>query len=648
MGRLGVAFALAASSLAQAPKLGIARQGSLVRLEIAGQHGADIVVQSRAHLGETPEWETVLGLNLTNTSHSWLDSQSSAVPWQLYRAVQLDPAAAAAPASNFRLLDGSGRSRELDYELGTRSVVLIFADTSCPEYASCVPRLQALRTEFEPQGISFWTVDSDPSPSRSNLVARASALGVDWPVLHDRAGLVRREYGVKSTPEVVVVDRATWMIAYRGAIDDELAVSAGGVAPQAYLDSALRQMLAQTTIGINRTSATGCVAPASSTALPVPSYPKDIAPVLRANCVSCHSPGNIGPWSMTDYAAVKAHATVIKDVLLTQRMPPWHADPEYGAFSNDVALPPSVAANIARWVDAGAPRGDGPDPLATTSPPSKDYPGSWPVELGQPDYVLSIPNQSIPATGEVPYRYLEVKTALSSDVWLRAAVVKPGNTKVVHHCLVFLGNKLEVFFVNGGGLVGFFAGYVPGMRAVEYPAGTGKLLPQGQIITFQMHYTTTGTPETDQTEIGFYTMPAPPAMPLLTKSAFNLDLTIPPGEPNYEREAEFTPSATRDVMLYEFSPHMHLRGARFQYEALYPDGGSEVLLSVPRYEFHWQTLYRLATPKRLPAGTIIRCRGAFDNSAQNLDNPNPAQQVKFGDQTDDEMFIGYLNYAELP
>jgi hypothetical protein len=329
-------------------------------------------------------------------------------------------------------------------------------------------------------------------------------------------------------------------------------------------------------------------------------------------------------------------------------MPPWHADPEFGKFSNDASLTPAAAAKLMRWIDAGAPRGDGPDPLADGPVPAPDYPSTWPVELGKPDYVLSIPSQSIPATGEVPYRYLELKTTLPADTWLRAAVVKPGNLKVVHHCLVFLGNRFEVFVLNGGGLAGFFAGYVPGMRAVEYPENTGKLLPQGQVITFQMHYTTSGAEETDETEIGLYTMAAAPPMPLLTKSAFNLDLKIPPGDPEYEREAEFTPSATQDVLLYEMSPHMHLRGARFKYEALYPDGTSEVLLSVPKYEFHWQTLYRLAQPKRLPAGTVIRCRGAFDNSAQNPENPDPAQLVRFGEQTDDEMFIGYLNYSELP
>jgi hypothetical protein len=346
---------------------------------------------------------------------------------------------------------------------------------------------------------------------------------------------------------------------------------------------------------------------------------------------------------MTNYSVVQTRARLIKQEVLAARMPPWHPDPFYLEFTNDLSLSPDQKAMLLQWIDDGALRGTGPDPLASVSA-TTNYPFAWPPELGQPDYVVTIPRQSIPATGEVPYRYPSIQVPISTNTWLRAAVIKPGNTRVVHHSLVFVGNLLEVL----GGLNGYFAGYVPGYTAIEYPPGTGKKLPANATLTFQMHYTTIGTAQTDQTQLGLYFMKSPPAMELQTRAAFTLDLTIPPGAQEYEREASFVPSDTNDVWLYELSPHMHLRGSRFMFEALYTDGTSEVLLSVPKYVFHWQSLYRFAQPKRLKAGTVIRCRGAFDNSRQNAENPNPEATVTFGEQTDDEMFIGYVNFGVIP
>jgi hypothetical protein len=194
---------------------------------------------------------------------------------------------------------------------------------------------------------------------------------------------------------------------------------------------------------------------------------------------------------------------------------------------------------------------------------------------------------------------------------------------------------------------GFFAGYVPGYEPVAFPPGTAKFLPRGTVLRFQMHYITTGQDETDQTQIGLYTTPAPPTYVLQTKSAYNALFGIPAGSPDYQTTATYGPFP-RAVNLYEMSPHMHLRGSRFKYEAVYPNNSRETLLSVPFYRFHWQTLYRLTQPKMLPAGTRIVCTGAWDNSQQNHHNPDPSRTVTFGEQTDDEMFIGYFNFAEIP
>ena len=216
--------------------------------------------------------------------------------------------------------------------------------------------------------------------------------------------------------------------------------------------------------------------------------------------------------------------------------------------------------------------------------------GDWP--LGKPDFIVSIPKQNIRSTGFVPYVYVTVDSPVPADTWLRAAVVRPSNRKVVHHCLVFVDSNIPF-----GGLGGFFASFLPGAEAVV--RGTGKFLGKGSKLTFQMHYTTTGEEEADQTELGLYLAPAKPASELQTRSAFRLDIAIPPFAKAYEREAVVPPFA-KDVLLYELSPHMHYRGAWFIYEARYPNGTKETLLSVPKYEF-WQTLYRFSQPKRLPA-----------------------------------------------
>jgi hypothetical protein len=307
---------------------------------------------------------------------------------------------------------------------------------------------------------------------------------------------------------------------------------------------------------------------------------------------------------------------------------------------------------LVQWINEGAPRGTGTDPLEAAPPAPTNYPYAWPQTLGTPDAILSIPTQSLPLSGVLAYRYFSVTSPFTNDVWLRAAVVLPGNTRSVHHCLVYEGGGLM-------GLDGFLAGYVPGYGAGEFPPNTGKLLRVGASLTFQMHYVSTGQAETDQTRLGLYVAPVPPQYSLQTKSAFDLGFvlgnsTIPPGANDFEISAEYRPSLfgsselPKDILLYEMAPHMHLRGKRFRYEVLYKNGAREVLLSVPHYDFHWQALYRLAEPKRIPAGSKIICTGAWDNSPQNLSNPDPNATVAWGDQTTDEMFIGYLNFVELP
>ncbi len=303
--------------------------------------------------------------------------------------------------------------------------------------------------------------------------------------------------------------------------------------------------------------------------------------------------------------------------------------------------------------------------VLTNPPPPVDYPFAWPVSLGTPSNIIAIGSQSIPASGVIGYRTFNY-TNTGPTVWLRAAVVLPGTVPVVHHILAYNqdGNNTQVSFMTG---------YVPGAYLGAFPPGTGKLLTNGTVIQFQLHYIAIGTATNDASQLGLYTTPIAPTYPLIQSSAYSDLFCIPTNNNDYQFVAQFTPSASSNIRLYEFSPHLHARGKSFKYEAIYPDLTSEVLISVPYYEFNWQTAYRLTTPKDLPAGTIIKCTSHWDNSVQNENlmalynessgsNTNYAKYspsyvnypqycpngIVFNQQTWDEMFIGYFSYAVLP
>jgi hypothetical protein len=622
----------------RAGSLGIDRSSGKVRLWLDGDVGQDYIVQFTADSKSFSQWKSLLSLTLTNPTYLWHDPAAALLTQRFYRAIKLDGPHSAPIAGNFRLLDHLGKSRELYYYSDASAIVLAFVGPECAQREQTLRAIKSLQEQFSAQGVIFWTIDSNPQRNRDELRTEATSLEIDFPVLQDKAQLVALTYAVSSTPEVIGINPVDWTIFYRGVVDDRVGSVAQNGDVQLYLANALDSFLANSPVSPYQTQPGVCEIQFSPIG-PV-SYAKDIAPLLQAKCVTCHSPGNIAPWSMTDHAIVKAFSSLMREKLLTARMPPWHADPQYGVFANDRSLTSQESGKLVKWIDQGSPRGDGADPLVTSPPPPV---ADWP--LGKPDFVVSIPKQIIPSSGVVEYKYEVVDSPLPSDAWLRAAVVRPSNRKVVHHCLVFVDDNL-IFSL--GGLRGFFASFLPGAAAVAFPEGTGKFLGKGSKLQFQMHYTTTGEEEVDQTELGLYLAPTKPALQLQTGSVFKTDFHIPPFAKAYEQEEMMIQPFAKDVLLYELSPHMHYRGAWFNYEARYPDGTKEILLSVPMYEFHWQTLYRFTQPKRLPAGTQIVCRGSFDNSAQNLQNPDPSKKVEFGEQSFNEMFVGYLNYAELP
>lgn len=550
---------------------------------------------------------------------------------------------------NFRLLDHEGKSHELYRQTQAPFVVLIVGGNGCPIVRQSIGTIKALRERFVEQKPVFWFINANPQDDQASIAEEAKEFGITIPVLMDGSQIVARSLKITRTAEVIAISTKDWKIFYRGAIDDRLGYGTQKTkTTKNFLADALDNFHAGKKISPINTPIKGCaisfvsVSPKEGKTV---SYAKEVAPLLQKNCVVCHSPGNIGPFAMSSYEKVKGWSSMIREVLLEQRMPPWHADPHHGAFANDRSLSPEQTRMLITWIEQGSPRGQGEDLLATEAAPTVV---DWP--LGKPDYLVSMPKEvEIPATGVFPYRYVLVESPIPEDAWLRAAVVKAGNRKVLHHCLVFViypKNSGHRQPDDRGGLGGFFASFLPGTEEVTFPEGTGKFLPKGTKIIFQLHYSATGKVEKDLTQMGLYLCKTKPPMELHTRSAAKHILDIPPGDPDYQVEAQF--NFPRDSMLYSMSPHMHFRGSRVKYEAFYPDGKREVILSVPNYDFNWQTLYRLAEPKRIPAGTRLVCTGAFNNSAQNPANPDPTKLVHFGEQTFDEMFIGYFNYAELP
>jgi len=290
------------------------------------------------------------------------------------------------------------------------------------------------------------------------------------------------------------------------------------------------------------------------------------------------------------------------------------------------------------WIEADAPRGEGSDPLEEIPTLAR----TW--TMGEPDLVVDLGTQKLPATGLIDYLYIDKELSLDHDVWVRAVEILPGNLAVVHHILasvIYPEAFTSPIETEERWLDGIFAAYVPGIETETFPEGTGRILPAGSKLRFQVHYTVTGRPETDTTKFGIYFSDKPAEKEFLIVGPANSEIEIPPGAKAYQASTERV--FNQEVTLYGMFPHMHFRGKSMSYEAHYPDGSTEMLLSVPNYNFNWQRFYTFGAGKVLPAGTKIVCRATFDNSSQNPFNPDPTKTIHWGEQSFDEMLIGYMS-----
>ena len=368
-------------------------------------------------------------------------------------------------------------------------------------------------------------------------------------------------------------------------------------------------------------------------------FTRDVAPILYNRCVECHRAGEIAPMALITYNETRPWAKSIKQKVVDRSMPPWLASPENTHFKNNRRLSQKEIDTITAWVDAGAPKGDDAD-----LPVPPKFEEGW--AIGKPDAIIYLDQEmAVPAEGVIPYKYLTVQTNFNEDKWVQAAEIRAGNRKVVHHVIVFVqepGAKNDQA-VEGRGSRGVkLCGFAPGEQPKVFPPGTGRLIKKGSKLTFQMHYTPNGEATTDRSYIGLVFSKTPVQKIALTGTATNARFVIPPGDGNYEVRSSWT--APDDVRIIDLMPHMHVRGKDFTYTAVYPDGRSEVVLQIPKYDFNWQLLYQFKDPLFLPKGARLDCVAHFDNSARNKYNPDPTREVRWGDQTWEEMMIGWFDY----
>jgi len=573
---------------------------------------------------------------------------------------------------DFACLDHRGRMQRLSEQTDVGMVVVISATVGCPILRQLAVDISDLAQTYANQGVRVWYLNANTQDSRADIVADANGLGITQPILLDSAQVVSEMLGITRACEALVIRSKDRVLLWRGPINDRAGYGTQKAAPtQHFLRDAITALVAGKKPAGDAPDVKGC---AISYAKPrdkhIPDYSKDVAPLLQRECFACHRSGGIGPFAMSSYDKVKGWSAMMREVVLARRMTPWHADPEYGTFSNDRGLSDDERRTLIHWVDQGSQRGTGLDPLASkAATPAPEWP------LGKPDLIVELPAQNIPANGLLPYRVGTIDLPLPKNVWVRGVDLRPSDARVLHHAFLFYG-QMQVDDLppdtppalrdwlknlspeqiqklakehgradeNATGLTTFFAAYVPGAEPRFFPKDTGKKLDAHTTLKFQLHYTTMGEAVTDRPKVGLYFMPKPPKHTLRITSAVDLRFAIPPGA--REHPVEATRGFEQDATLYALTPHMHYRGASMRFTAVYPDGKREVLLSVPDYDMDWQTTYYLATPKRIPAGTTITVDGTFDNSASNPKNPDPTRLLRFGEQTEDEMFIGYMLFSD--
>ncbi len=536
---------------------------------------------------------------------------------------------------SYRLESNYGNQVVLGDLAEKQVVVFAFLGTECPLAKLYGPRLQTLSEQYKDQGVAILGICSNKQDSLTELTAYVHRFGIDFPMLKDVGNRLADAVGASRTPEVFVFDQAR-KLRYHGRIDDQYGVGYSRdktTVPD--LQNAIDDLLAGRDVSVAETKAIGCIIGRVKEVKPVGdiTYTRDIAPILNTHCVECHREQEIGPFTLTSYEDTLGWEETILEVISDNRMPPWSANPAHGQFANDPRLSEREIETLKAWVVNGMPEGD---PADLPEPPK--FAEGW--KIPKPDQVLTMAPEpfQVPAQGVVDYQRFVVDPGWEEDKYIYAAEARPENRSVVHHILVFVippnAERIELNQV--------LVGYAPGSLPIHLKDGLGMKIAAGSKLVFELHYTPNGVAQDDLSSVGFiFADPKTVKQEVATQEASNGRFRIPPHAGNHEVKSKYV--FGRDTILLTLFPHMHLRGKSFRYTLDTPGKEPEILLDVPHFDFNWQNGYRLAEPRLVPAGSTLHCTAHFDNSEKNLSNPDPTEEVRWGDQTWEEMMIGYFD-----
>jgi thiol-disulfide isomerase/thioredoxin len=537
------------------------------------------------------------------------------------------------------LRDLRGSRRALHDFKNYKAVVLVFLGTECPVSNLYLPRLLELEKKYRDKEVQFLAVYPNEKEDLDQVAVHSYDRDIPFPVLKDAGQKLADQAGVTRVPSVAVLD-GEFVLRYRGRVDDQYTAAHRRPKPsRADLAEAIEDVLAGKKVRVAETEVDGCLIgrPAKATVNADVTYSRQVARILQNNCQTCHRPGEAAPFSLLTYEDAVKHGRMIKEVTTQRRMPPWHADPRHGKFANDRRMSRADVDALATWVDAGMPKGDEKD-----MPRAIDWPKGW--KMGQPDLVFQMPEEfEVPADGTLPYKHWVVDTNFTEDKWVTKAEARPGTPSVVHHVVVYIlkAGEERPFSPDGG--MSVLVGWAPGDLGLNCPPETALRIPKGARLRFELHYTPNGTKTKDRSQVGITFAPKPPKYEMLMNSFDNEAIKLAAGDPHCRAETTFRIRA--DARILSFVPHMHWRGKHYSYEAIYPDGRKETLLSVPRWDFNWQSVYQFKDPIKVPKGTKLHGVAHWDNSKNNPLNPDPEKTVYFGLQTWEEMMVGWVAYV---
>ena len=581
-------------------------------------------------------------------------------------AVPTTVAAEAKPV-DFTLADLAGKTWKL-HDQKSKVTVVAFLSSECPMSRAYLPTLAELAKKYAEKGVAVVGVFTDADATAEQVAEHAKEFKIPFPLFRDETHASVTALGAKVTPEVFLLDDK-FAVRYRGRIDDGYSarLKAKPAVMREDLVLALDEVLAGKAVTVAETKAFGCPlgepakkAIANDTAV---TFYKDVLPVLQAHCQSCHRPGQVGPFSLTNYKQAAKWADSCLEEVKAKKMPPWKAE-KNDLLTGSRAVPESAIKVLEKWVKQGLLEGDPKD-----APPAPKFTEGW--ALGEPDLILEAPEEvTVGANGKDLFRVVVFPTNLPEDKFIAAMEVKPGNPRVVHHTLQMIdtdsrASKLQLdakkkakaddadrgpgysvsmgwgFLPNPGNLLG---GWAPGLLPKRLPEGIGQTLPKGADVCVQFHFHRTGKEEKDRTKIGIYFAKGPIKETYRSVAATGLFKTIPAGEKAFKVETSW--KLMDEVSVYRLVPHMHLLGREVELFATMPGEKERLLIRIPEWDYNWQEQYELKVPLKLPKGTILKVRATFDNSKDNPNNPtSPPKDVRFGEQTTDEMCFVFLGIA---